>query len=131
MKRLLPALLLVLCSCAALTLAEKESPACVGLDSSILTKDGELIAQLAVDLPAGEMALALKAFIDAKGVQQFTCAEQIAEALLGHPVAPLDAGTQPADAGSPLANALMMKPAAVQAGALEKLQTFKAGKGIK
>ena len=120
-----------LVGCTALTLAEKESPACAGLTiGATVQEDAILIAQLAVELPAGQLGPALDAFIAAKGPAQFLCAEQIAEALLGHPVAPVDAGTVPppvvAKPQSALERALLMNPNLGQS-ALEKLQDYKAG----
>ena len=125
--------LLALVGCTAATLAEKESPACAGLTiGATVQEDATLIAQLAVELPAGQLGPALDAFIAAKGPAQFLCAEQIAEALLGHPVAPVDAGTVPPPAPvvakpqSALERALLMNPNLGQS-ALEKLQDYKAG----
>ena len=137
MRALTKALSAMLCAgvaiggCAALTTAEKESPACAGIQlGATVQEDATLIAQLAVDLPAGQLGPALDAFIAAKGPAQFLCAEQIAEALLGHPVAPLavDAGPAPVVAApmSALQHALMMNPGAAE-GALERLQNYKAG----
>jgi hypothetical protein len=119
---------LTLSACTALTLAERESPACAGLSlGSTIEGDAQFIAQASVELPAGQLAATLDAFIAAKGLEQFQCAEQMAEALLGSPVAPIDAGAPVLDAGPPTAlqAALMLNHAAIP-GALEKLQTYKA-----
>lgn len=116
-------------SCASLSLAVKESPACssLGTPGSVLDADGKLVAQLALDLPTLALGQALDSFIAAKGPEQFECAYQIARALLGRPVAPLalpDAGvSSQISAQSPLGQALLMNHAAAQ-GALEKLQTY-------
>ena len=129
--------------CAPVSLAIKESPACAALGTSaqVLEEDAQLIAELSVQLPQGQLTLALTSFINAKGLDQFNCAEQIAEALLGHPVAPLDAGTAVAANGAPspadaqsgvtstsalaLRSALLRNKAATP-GALERLQAFTA-----
>lgn len=117
--------------CAPLSVALQESPACAGLGgvAKVLEEDAQIIAELSVELPQGQLNAALTSFINAKGVEQFNCAEQIAEALLGHPVAPIDAGPVMAfaDAGNAdsLRGALLMNKSATP-GALERLQTFKS-----
>lgn len=122
------AAVITLSACAAVSLAYKESPACASLGAAgaVLDEDAKFIAQAAVDLPAAQLGATLDAFIAAHGIEQFQCAEQMAEALLGHPVAPLDAGVAPAPApSSALAEALARNKSAAP-GALEKLQTYKA-----
>lgn len=117
---------LAFAACASVSLAYKESPACASLGTAgaVLDEDAKFIAQAAVDLPAAQLGATLDAFIAAHGIEQFQCAEQMAEALLGHPVAPLDAGVAPAPS-SALAEALARNKSAAP-GALEKLQTYKA-----
>ena len=119
---------LVLGSCSALTKAEQASPACSGLAiSSVVESDAQFIAQAAVELPEGQLTAVLDGFVAARGPQQFLCAIEIAEALLGHPVSVPDAGPPAPPSGSALEKALALNKDAAP-GALAKLRAYKASR---